>query len=78
MKAPLSKASDCTLHRHLAQLAVTHHLFMREKDAIKKLSNMGIESVEGLLLYANDSGVDVYILDPWWVDKASKILEKIR
>ena len=78
MKAPLSKASDCTLHRHLSQLAVTHHLFMREKDTIKKLFNMGIESVEGLLLYANDSGVDVYKLDRWWVNKAQQILEKIR
>ena len=78
MKGPLGKAADSTLHRHLAQLAVTHHLLTREKDTIKKLSNMGIESVEGVLMYANDSGVDVYTLDNWWISKAPKILEKIR
>tara|TARA_B110001452_G_scaffold259855_1_gene256706 strand:+ start:4599 stop:5369 length:771 start_codon:yes stop_codon:yes gene_type:complete len=78
MKGPLGKAADSTLHRHLAQLAVTHHLLTREKDTIKKLSNMGIESVGGVLMYANDSGVDVYTLDNWWISKAPKILEKIR
>lgn len=77
MKAPLGKASDSTLHRHLAQLAVTHHLFTREKDTTKKLSNMGVGSVDGILMYANDSGVDVYTLDSWWISKAPKILEKI-
>ena len=78
MKCPLGKAIDSTLHRHLAQLAVTHHLLTREKETLKKLSNIGIESVDGILLYANDSGVDVYTLDEWWINKAPKILEKLR
>ena len=78
MNAPLSKAYDSTLHRHLAQLAVTHHLLTRETETVKKLSNMGIESVDGILMYANDSGVDVYTLDPWWIAKAPKILQKLR
>lgn len=78
MKSPLGKAADSTLHRHLAQLAVTHHLLNREKETTKKLFNMGIESVNGILMYANDSGVDVYTLSHWWIAKAPKIIEKIR
>ena len=30
MKPPLSRALDSTLHRHLAQLAVTRELLVRE------------------------------------------------
>jgi len=77
MKAPLAKAPDNTLHRHLAQLAVTHHLLTREVDTIKKINNMGIEHVNGILMYANDASVDVYNLEPWWIQKASKILTKL-
>lgn len=77
MKSPLGSAPDNTLHRHLSQLAVTHHLLTRETDTITKLNNMGIETVTGLLMYANDASVDVYDLDPWWIKKAPKILTKI-
>ena len=78
MKFPLSKADDSTLNRHLSQLAVTHHLFKRETQTIRNISNMGIEQVDAILMYANDFGVDVYKMNDWWVTKASKILEKIR
>ena len=78
MKPPLTKAVDSTLHRHLAQLAVTHHLLCQEKQTLLKLKNMGIEHMDGILMYANDFGVDVYSLDEWWTAKAPKILEKIR
>ena len=78
MKAPLAKAADSTLHRHLAQLAVTHHLFKRETETMKKLMNMGIERIEGILMYANDASVDVYDLDEWWMRKAPAILDKLR
>lgn len=78
MQPPLAKAADNTLHRHLAQLAVTHHLFERETETMKKLMNMGIVSIEGVLMYANDASVDVYKLDEWWMRKAPAILEKLR
>ena len=78
MKCPLAKAPDSTLHRHLAQLALTHHLFMKERETMKKLMNMGIDRIEGILLYANDASVDVYELDDWWMRKAPAILEKLR
>lgn len=77
MKPPLARAADNTLHRHLAQLAVTHHLLSCENQTAKRLSNMGIGRLDGILMYANDSGVDVYNLDQWWVNKASQILNKL-
>jgi hypothetical protein len=45
---------------------------------MKKLKELGVTSVSGLLMYANDAAVDVYKLDEWWVAKAPKILEKLR
>jgi len=77
MKGPLSRAPDSTLHRHLAQLAVTHHLLTRETTTMRSLANMGVDGVIGILLYANDASVDVYDLDQWWIGKACKILHAI-
>ena len=78
MRVPLHKALDNTINRHLAQLAVTHHLFVREKLTLQKLGNLGVGGVSGLLMYANDSGVDCYPLQEWWIKKAPKILEAMR
>ena len=78
MKRSLSKAPDTTVNRHLAQLAVTHYLFCREKRTIAKLGNLGVTGVSGLLVYANDSGVDAYELVPWWVSKAPKVLTDMK
>jgi hypothetical protein len=47
MKKALAKAPDNVVNRHLAQLAVTHHLLTREKKTISKLGAMGVDSVEG-------------------------------
>ena len=63
---------------HLSQLAVTHHLFVSERSTIQTLHNMGIQDVYGLLFYANDSAVDVYELEDWWVKKANAILQKLK
>ena len=42
MKGPLCKVSDSILHRHLAQLAVTHHMFVSETKTIAKLKGIGV------------------------------------
>lgn len=78
MKGTLSKAPDTTVNRHLAQLAVTHNLFCREKKTLAKLGNLGVAGVSGLLVYANDNGVDAYELVPWWVGKAPKMLTDMK
>ena len=75
MKYPLDKASDTFLHRHLAQLCVTHTLFRREYKTLSKLKSLGIEGVDGILLYANDDSVEVYRLPIWWQSKASGVLD---
>ena len=38
MQAPLAKAPDCALHRHLSQLAATHALFLRERGTLQALN----------------------------------------
>ena len=62
MQAPLAKAGDCALHRHLSQLAATHALFLREKGTLQALKRKGIDKVEGALLYVTDhaSGENPY------------------
>ena len=77
MQRPLHKAADCVLHRHLSQLAVTHNLFCREKSTLSRLGSVGIDSVDGMLLYACDEGVEVYPLVPWWKGKAVGMLESM-
>ena len=75
MRGPLSGASDCNVHRHLAQLAVTHHLFTSEQDTLDKLGDLGVEKkIRGLLMYANDSGVEYFELGAWWQKRASQVV----
>ena len=78
MKGPLRRAADHTLHRHMAQLALTHAMFMREKHTLKRLGSLGLESVDGLLLYANDAVVESYELAAWWRRKAAATLDFAR
>lgn len=78
MNSPITKADDNIINRHLSQLAVTHHLFVSERSTIQMLHNMGIQDVYGLLFYANDTAVDVYELEDWWVKKANAILQKLK
>ena len=75
MNGPLHKAVDNTLNRHMAQLAVTHRLFVNEKDTMEKLDQMGVREVKGMLVYTTDDEVSIYDLDKWWIQKASGILD---
>ncbi len=78
MRGPLRRAADHVIHRHMAQLALTHAMFMREKNTLKKLGSLGVEGVEGMLLYANDETVETYELPEWWRRKASSVLDFLR
>ena len=61
MQAPLSRVSDCNLHRHMLQLCVTRHLFAAETSTLARLGELGIEpEVDAVLMYANDAGVEFY------------------
>ena len=75
MKSPCSKALDCNLHRHLAQLALTREMFVRENKTLKLVGDLGVEqTVDAVLLYVNDEGAEFFVLDDWWKKKAGKIL----
>ena len=78
MQAPLSRVSDCNLHRHLLQLCVTRHLFAAEKATLARIGELGVEpEVDAMLLYANDAGVEFYALDEWWHKRGAKILNAL-
>ena len=78
LQAPLSKALDNTLNRHLAQLCVTRELFVSEKDTIVKLQNIGVNAeVGGALLYVDDAMTELYKLDDWWVERAPRLMARL-
>jgi hypothetical protein len=78
MKGPLKKATDCNLHRHLAQLAATRELLVQEPGLVKKLrETCGIETVRGVLLYVSNDGTEMHKLPDWWCRKGTRILDAI-
>jgi hypothetical protein len=75
MQAPLSRVSDCNVHRHLLQLCVTRQLFVTEKTTLARIGELGVEpEVDALLMYANDAGVEFYELDEWWRSRGAKLV----
>lgn len=79
MRAPLGKASDCTLHRHMAQLTISRALLAREADTVLKLQNIGVSGeIGGALLYVNDETTELFPLDSWWTERESKVLGALK
>ena len=78
MKPPCSRVQDCNINRHLAQLAVTRDLLARERQMLKQLNDLGVESaVDGVLMYVNDEGVEFYKLEEWWLKKAPALVRML-
>lgn len=77
LQAPLSKAVDCALHRHFAQLAATTALFEREAGTLRALKGKGIAKVSAVLLYVSDEGSEKHELPAWWRRRGAKILDAI-
>ena len=77
MRAPLRTATDCALHRHLAQLAATHALFLREEGTRRALERKGVATVSGALLYVDDDASELHALPDWWARRADKLLDRI-
>ena len=77
LKAPLSKAVDCALHRHFAQLAATTALFEREAGTLRALEKKGVTRVSAVLLYVCDEGSEKHELPAWWRRRGAKILDAI-
>lgn len=74
MNSPCSTAPDNILNRHLAQLAVTHHMLATEPGIVEKL---GVTGISACLLHANDSETTLYELPNWWKRRAKAIVELI-
>jgi len=78
MRGPLHKAPDHTLNRHLAQLACTREMFVRESKALAKMQAIGVNNlVGGALLYVNDEETALYPLPDWWIARAPKIIDAL-
>jgi hypothetical protein len=76
MQGVLHKAVDHTLNRHMAQLACTREMFVRESRALEKMQTIGINNaVGGALLYVNYEETTLYPLSNWWIARAPKIIE---
>ena len=78
MSSPCQKATDCTLNRHLAQLAATHSLLKHEPGIDKSLKKFGVEAIAGALLYIDDSCSELHDLPAYWVRRAKAILRILR
>ena len=74
MQPPLNKASDCVVHRHLAQLSATAGMFIGDQAMMNKLKESGIRRVTGELLYVTDDDVEVIELNEWWMSRGSRLL----
>ena len=78
MAAPCATATDCLLHRHMAQLASTHALLVGEAGFLKELKKkFGITSVRGAQLYVNDESTELHELSAWWVKRGRALLRAL-
>ena len=78
MSSPCQKAMDNTLNRHLAQLACTHSLLNSEAGLLKSLAKFGVEGIDGVLLYVDDSATELHPLAPYWSKRGKAILRILR
>ena len=77
MQPPLTTARDSALHRHLAQLAATHALFLQEDATLRALKKKGVTRVVGLLLYITPTASEVHHLQDWWCRRGTALLDRL-
>jgi hypothetical protein len=77
MQKPLAKAKDSHINRHFAQLAVTLHLFNREKRTLAKLLAKGVDRVAGCVLYVDGDVSEKFELPQWWARRGERIADRI-
>ena len=76
MQAPCTGASDCVLHRHLAQLTVTRHLLATEPRLASQLkTKFGISQIRGSLLYVCDRDTQLHELGEWWQKRGAALVK---
>jgi hypothetical protein len=76
MRSPCSGASDCLLHRHIAQLTVTRHLLATEPRLLSQLKKkFNITNIRGSLLYVCDRDTQLHELGSWWMKRGKALME---
>jgi phage tail protein X len=75
MRGLLSDAPDCLCNRHMAQLAATTAMFRSTPGLAELLPELGVESVQGLLLYATDEDVEYVEMQSWWTERGGAIVD---
>ena len=75
MRGLLSDAPDCLCNRHMAQLAATTAMFRSTPGLAELLPELGVESVQGLLLYATDEDVEYVEMQAWWAERGGAIVD---
>ena len=74
---PLVKAKDSHINRHFAQLAVTMHLFKRERRTLAKLRVKGVDAVSACVLYVEGDVSEKFELPRWWERRGQRIADRI-
>jgi len=78
LNSPCSGASDCVLHRHLAQLTVTRHLFATESRLASQLKKrFDITEIRGSLLYVCDRDTQLHTLTAWWQKRGKALVQTL-
>ena len=76
MQPPLSRATDCVLHRHMAQLTVTRALLLEEREFKDILKRYDL-STEGVLLYVDQEKTELHTQQDWWTKRGKTLLDRI-
>lgn len=84
LRPPFANLRDCAQHRHLAQLASTRAMLLREASttlhelAAEGLSCKGEAGVRGVLLYIDPRGAELVELSTAWKRRGEQILSACR
>ena len=78
LKAPLNKAMDTHLNRHILQAVLGREMLMLEPGFADQLMHkFGVSDVRAAVLYVNGVTVDLVVPDTWWTRKAALALVAI-
>lgn len=78
LQSPLEGAKDTTRNRHMAQLLATCQMTANEEGLFARLASLGIQNdIKGVLLYINDDGAEITVLDHWWQSRGGALVTKM-
>lgn len=79
MQHPFTLIEDTWCNRHLAQLACTWRMFVKNTPMINELyGQCAIRDISGMLLYATERDIEAVPLPKYWAHIATPILASVR